>query len=287
MLELIKPDIDFQEHFNNCIKHKESSLKTNFLSRFPLLKNAGDEYNLKANKKQLYTLKSIPVAKLRPITADNLNALYKNQMLKKPRLGSNPSPARAVYNNIILSAYGKCPFCALGIPYTVDHYLPKSVYPEFSIFPLNLVPCCRDCNTLKLEHDPASINEVFLHPYYDEIMALQWLKADVVYAADDKPTLIFFVDESIKKEEKKLYARLNFQMERLDLHYRYSTQASGELIDKEYLLKKVFDENGDQEVRDLMEEIAESCAKVNKNSWQAAMYRALVDDTRFCQMNWL
>ena len=34
----------------------------------------------------------------------------------------------------------KCPFCGLNESSTLDHYLPKKAYPEFSIFSLNLVP---------------------------------------------------------------------------------------------------------------------------------------------------
>lgn len=43
----------------------------------------------------------------------------------------------------------RCPFCGISELSTLDHYLPKELYPEFSVFPKNLVPSCAVCNTRK------------------------------------------------------------------------------------------------------------------------------------------
>jgi hypothetical protein len=66
---------------------------------------------------------------------------------------------------------GCCPVCGGTTTGTLDHYLPRDVYPEFSIFSLNLVPACPHCNsgskgtTVK----GASYGERFLHPYFDDL----------------------------------------------------------------------------------------------------------------------
>jgi hypothetical protein len=63
-----------------------------------------------------------------------------------------------------------CPMCgSLGVS-TVDHYLPKAIYPEWTIFSMNLVPAC-DCNVQRSTKvcGIAPYERVF-HPYYDNAL---------------------------------------------------------------------------------------------------------------------
>ena len=63
-----------------------------------------------------------------------------------------------------------CPVCGSLNPETVDHVLPKDVYPEYAFFTLNLVPAC-SCNTHKGEiYQGTNVGERGLHPYFDKIM---------------------------------------------------------------------------------------------------------------------
>ncbi|MBE8233180.1 MAG: hypothetical protein HAW67_05535 [Endozoicomonadaceae bacterium] len=63
-----------------------------------------------------------------------------------------------------------CPMCgSLGVS-TVDHYLPKANYPEWTIFSKNLVPAC-DCNVQRSTRVcGVSPHERVFHPYYDEAL---------------------------------------------------------------------------------------------------------------------
>jgi len=42
-----------------------------------------------------------------------------------------------------------CPYCLLNKPATLDHYIGKTEYPEYSILIKNLIPCCNVCNQKK------------------------------------------------------------------------------------------------------------------------------------------
>jgi 5-methylcytosine-specific restriction endonuclease McrA len=63
-----------------------------------------------------------------------------------------------------------CPMCGSLGNGTVDHYLPKDIYPEFSFFSKNLVPAC-NCNNLRgtITKGTAPAARV-IHPYYDEFI---------------------------------------------------------------------------------------------------------------------
>lgn len=66
---------------------------------------------------------------------------------------------------------GCCPLCGSLSAGTVDHFLPKDVFPEFSVYSLNLIPVCSHCNsdekgaTYVGKSAPARL----IHPYFDKI----------------------------------------------------------------------------------------------------------------------
>ncbi len=64
-----------------------------------------------------------------------------------------------------------CPMCGSHHHGTLDHYLPRDSFPEFSILPSNLVPACPYCNSSvkKALYKGARSPERFIHPYFDTI----------------------------------------------------------------------------------------------------------------------
>ncbi len=68
-----------------------------------------------------------------------------------------------------------CPACGEeGTPNTLDHYLPKEQYPEFSILPQNLLPMCDACQTSKGNKTVDDSNRrLFIHGYYDAFVEQQ------------------------------------------------------------------------------------------------------------------
>jgi hypothetical protein len=74
-----------------------------------------------------------------------------------------------------------CPACGEpGRPNTLDHYLPKTLYPHFCITPVNLFPMCDACQIYKGTkvgdtHSP----RFFIHPYFDTFVAEQVLRVEI------------------------------------------------------------------------------------------------------------
>lgn len=98
---------------------------------------------------------------------------YEYRILQKPN-------GRAFYDEVILSApHNICPYCTIRVVKTIDHFLPKSDYPSFSITPANLVPSCRDCNTDKKISYPTNTNDQTFHPYFDKVDNECWIKAEL------------------------------------------------------------------------------------------------------------
>ena len=277
MRKLPKPDLDYQEHFYNCISNKSPELRSRLESYFPRLVAASRRYETHANNVEFFKISSIGVG---ASMHSALTVLYRNQMAKKKASGRN------VYDRIIISAGGQCPFCTHGTPKTLDHYLPQTDFPEFSVFPANLIPCCKDCNHEKGTHSAQNQFEQFIHPYFEDISQLQWLESKIDYSMENAPSFIFFVNESVEGLGSTLFARLKFQFKKLNLNKIYSIQAGNELTGIESHIRAVQEEGGANEVKSYLQSLARSRTEKNKNSWQAAMYRAMAIDDEFCVMNW-
>lgn len=65
---------------------------------------------------------------------------------------------------------GSCPMCGNSALGTVEHYLPKTPFPEFSVFSLNLVPSCSSCNQKRGSKHANGVKHQLLHPIFDEDM---------------------------------------------------------------------------------------------------------------------
>ena len=147
---------------------------------------ANDAYEAAAPLARLHTIpQSEIIGGL--VTTDEMSNLYDRQMVGKY------GAARHIYQRLRLApAYGMCPLCGVRVVATIDHHLPKSRYPDLAMTPVNLVPCCMDCNTNKRAIFPTAGEEETLHPYYDNFDGEEWLKA--VLLPDQPPALSFAVE---------------------------------------------------------------------------------------------
>lgn len=62
----------------------------------------------------------------------------------------------------------KCPLCGVRDVTDLDHYAPRSIFPEHSVNPRNLIPTCHECN---LEKDHVWLTKgghrIIFHAYFD------------------------------------------------------------------------------------------------------------------------
>lgn len=122
-------------------------------------------------------------------------------------------------------SYLLCPYCGRPAFEVLDHYLPKSQYPEFSILSKNLVPSCGDCNDLKDDIIPGGKDDFFIHPYYDKDLSNQLLKFEI-RPPYDTPQIKLNVMPTLAPKIRK---RLRFQVRELNLKSRLRHEALREL----------------------------------------------------------
>lgn len=116
-----------------------------------------------------------------------------------------------------------CPFC--GSPHkpnTLDHFIPKDSWPEYSIFPNNLVPQCRGCAPIKGTSYYCTKKKTakFIHPFYGSLLD-NFRYIITVNFDNEKNNVIFnlefgYMRVPTKEEENKI----KIHLENLKVHSR-------------------------------------------------------------------
>jgi len=240
---------------------KDLNLKSRFNSTIKYICDLTDKYYRKANLCKLFELQSNNV---------NIGSLTKDEMIGMytKRFSKRHSGIRMYYDEI-LSISEKCPYCEIGMVSTIDHYMPKSEYPEYSITIPNLIPSCKECNINKGNEIIDKKEKMFIHPYFEEIDNASWL---IVKVESGNPIKIdYYIDKNI---DKILYDRLNNQFDTLKLKNLYCFNALNELNERDNLLKDYFITQGGAALSNHLNETSKSIT-FKKNLWKHVLYRDL------------
>lgn len=279
MIRLNLPDVNFAEVIGVCESGmKQTHLKDKLMAAEKELLAFGVSYECAGNDGNLFRLPSFPAVRGQdrlvadPLTRDDLLRIYDGYFVPSHK------PARRVYDRLMVAAKEKCPFCGgIGRPRNLDHYLPKTHFPQFSVLPLNLIPSCRDCNMDGKQSQYANnANEQLIHPFLDNerFFKEQWIEATfepalgkfgvVVYSAAPPHSWSTVDKERVRKHFKDF-----------DLGKRFSIKAAEalpSLLEQIARLKDMHIEaNKIREV--LLRPVVEKAASVN--DWRRVMYQAI------------
>ena len=279
MRQLQKPTSIARDAYFTCTSGvADQEFRTRLEKCFQEFEDAANQYINNAESMSLFMIYAIDDSTTQIVIGDLTNEelikLYKQYMVPAKK------PARKIYDEIIVRADGRCPFCAIGHVSTLDHYLPKTKYPIFSILPVNLVPSCMDCNKNKGSFVLLGAEEQTLHPYFDDIIFYRdkWISAQVLRT--EPVSLEFFVtppddwNEISKKRAKTHFTKFN-------LSYKYSIEAADEvaiLNDQ----RNTYWKSSTGDFSQYLASVATSSPFVNH--WKSVMYSALADDIWFLSL---
>jgi hypothetical protein len=178
----------------------------------------------------------------------------------------------------------RCPFCGISESSTLDHYLPKERYPEFSVFPRNLVPSCALCNTRKrdLILDEDTDVRVFLHPSYDIIPEREFLT--VRARMKDDALILSYRLQRPAGMALRTFQHLQSHFTALDLADRYRRMGLEHLGGQYPGLRRAYGMDEDAvRVAGKLIEVADDFEEVfGPNFWLAKLYLGLADNQEFC-----
>lgn len=172
-----------------------------------------------------------------------------------------------------------CPSCGEeGNPETLDHYLPKTHYPEYSIFTKNLVPMCSKCQGVKLDRVLNDRGQrQFIHPYFDKIaLPIFYVVVHTPYIAP--PNFEVRICDNLPPALYELAAR---HVRALCIDTRFSDYCREKYI---HLLKLTSEmrETG-QSITDVLPIFIKMESIKAINSWSAVFYRSVFVDVSLLQ----
>lgn len=196
--------------------------------------------------------------------------LYTNHLSRKNK------PARRYYSEIMSYARNNlCPLCQLEAVSELDHYMPKSIFPEFSIYHKNLIPICHTCNNLKETNNDI----IFPHLYYEDIDGEELLK---VYMVSRNGTIVwkFYVEDSLSD----LGISYKNMFDYLSLGEKYEVKAIDEFCSLHQTILSIYHISITKELRkeflgNLFErEIIRFETEYGLNHWRTALYKAFLNN---------
>jgi len=191
-------------------KNKIEALETN-------IEKSYKAYNEKFTNNQLGTLK--PIA-LQPDEQEALKGLYKFSAKSFKDLYVCLTTTKSNRRDML------CPNCTLTDCNQLDHYIPKSEFPEFSANPRNLMQCCSICNQKKLDRWLKGKQPIFLNLYLDELPQEQYLFVETTLM--NGVPLFKFKIENKSNINPELFSKIESHYKELDLCNRFA-----ERVDKE------------------------------------------------------
>lgn len=127
---------------------------------------------------------------------------------------------------------GVCPYCGNGKIEEVDHYVPKENYPEFTLYPNNLIPLCNKCNKKKGDKFVDTRNErQFINFYSDCIDDIPFLNVEIDFDPSDikRTTEVKYTADFSKILDSRLRKIVKDHYKYLDLLCRYNEAAADEI----------------------------------------------------------
>ncbi|TKG16287.1 HNH endonuclease signature motif containing protein [Vibrio breoganii] len=185
-----------------------------------------------------------------------------------------------------------CPGCQYSyatLRSTLDHFLPSSNYPNFYVFPLNLIPTCGDCNRIKNDVIPMSKNDNLPHPYFDKkLFNKHWLKIEISQVSPLKYSFNVRDELSTNDIYKVLNHLISYELEdTLFVH----VDSIFEQNDED--LKDIFDTCGERGVREyiLMLKQGSYISPASENfvplNLEYAFFDALYQSDWFCNQYYM
>jgi len=167
-----------------------------------------------------------------------------------------------------------CPACGeLGHPNTLDHYLPKDIYPHFCVTPVNLFPMCDACQLAKgTKVGNAALPRFFIHPYFDVFVAEQVVHLKIE-APFETPAFSLEVADDLEPADAGL---VRAHIRELAIAVRYATYFRNQyrrLLRLTHTMR-----SSGQDIRQTLETFRVGAADPSLNAWEHVFYASVLEN---------
>ena len=247
----------FTECIKTSVKHKAEYEKS-----INILDQPESAYSGLAEKSSLY------------LYSENWPEFKKSIMVKlyDDKFVKLGTVARKIYYDEImkLAQSGICPVCDHLTADSLDHFLPKSMFPSLAVVPLNLYPCCTTCNEEKDTYFARAEDEQIFNPYFDTLEDIEWLAAELLPGSE--LVVKYFIKPGFDAVMTK---RLEKHLKVYGLKKLYATQSIVYFNNNLYTYTNSFTVDGRKGLESEVDKALKSSVHYNLNSWTKVLLEAL------------
>lgn len=265
--------------------------------RNPVIRNLETDYDLAAshrsaaNKALIEGLRSrvfgyyTNYSKLRQdpwdyIDEPPLGPAERKALISNYNLLSRGRPLASLRDEILSSARnGLCALCGRNDVSTIDHFLPKEKFPEYSILVDNLIAACPRCNQKKRD-GVGRPGRRYIYPSVSS-STLPPLLTCVVTVEGGTPYFDFEGNSNLDSEVRQC---VEFHLDTLELRDSYSIGALNEILERIDLFREYFEVGGTAELLIQLKRCKSSIEKnFGSSFWKVAVYEGLINCAEFTE----
>ena len=275
MRNLNKADIVPKDLLNSVILSKRGSNKTRMEAMRNELENRYDEYCDKASTNTLHQLSEKWSYDDKQKGSDGYVLYHQYDNSKASMSDLRAKIIEANNGEIVL----KCPICELRDATELDHYVPRQLFPEFSIHSYNLIPTCHECNNNKSTAWCDNGKRVFFNAYYD--MPTDELLFDISVLKENGILRLVIALKNLTTPKESTRIAIS-TIKSLDL-IPYINQKLNEKFRqklKETILRRKYWKGTDEEFLKVEKEILEETVREisNINNWERIVLSTIKDE---------
>lgn len=265
--KIAKPEIDDINLLNQIVIERRGGANESYFQAYKATwEKRINEYNLNCGNPE-------------KISASNIENTDKNKFIN---LYNNPQ--KTIKIDIIDKLRDHdldfCPFCGeAGTPATLDHFLPKDIYPEYSFLSINLVPMCDICQRPDAKGSKifdANGLRLFFHPYFDGTETLEILILEILPPYTRGTNFILkinpILDDPLKSVCIKHIAVLKIR-ERYRKHFIRAFERLKKHV--KTMLIKGFDK---EDIPNIINGFYVKDSMVSVNYWDAIFYKSVLNN---------
>lgn len=271
MIKVNKPEYNQKEIIDDCTSNMQAGTRlNNIIASESIIIQSSLEYDELATRGNLTTINTHELIEGGASKTDMV------WLYDKKFVGDG---GRKHYDKImLLPKNGICPLCGKRTVSTLDHYLPKTQFPTYAVTPYNLIATCADCNKVKSDNVIILRENETIHPYYDDFNDEVWIKGELI---EEFPIGFNFTVYKPKTWSDEKFKRAENHFKTFRLNALYSAHASEMFAPYKVQIMRLYNRRGIEVIKEDLEDKIESYRSIRLNTWEAAMFTALLNSEWF------
>lgn len=264
------------DFFDEIIKSKKNSPKDpSYKDRVKLLRptisTKMDEYDAAFNTNSLTSLIQFGYDNQNKTDLLKLYS-YRNSRIKKLKSIVTTNE----YNRII----NTCQNCTINEVNSLDHFVPKDEFPEFSIHPKNLFPSCTTCNGHKNINWRNGTQPIFLNLYLDILPDIQYLFVNLNISSNS--IIANFSINNINHIDSNLYLLIENHYIKLNLLNRFKENCHDTIVNLKHTIIAEKNHLSKQQIISITEDrVSKERVSFGFNYWKSILVLALINNNDF------